>query len=59
MSHPIRILRFMTHQLRLIETAPLPKLDSTTRDRGRHGVSAARAALAAAPTLFELRIEAA
>ncbi len=52
----------MTHQLRLV-TDPTPrtpwKLDPDTRQRGRRGVVAARAALAAAPTLFDLASDAA
>ncbi|MDG2114536.1 MAG: hypothetical protein P8N02_18230 [Actinomycetota bacterium] len=49
----------MTRQLRLIENPTPWKLDTDTRDRGRKGISAARAALAAAPTLFSLDTEAA
>ena len=49
----------MTRQLRLIENPTPWKLDSDTRDRGRRGITAARAALSAAPTLFALDTEAA
>lgn len=44
----------MTQQLRLIENPTPWKLDSDTRLRGRRGVHAARAALASAPTLFDI-----
>ena len=44
----------MTRQLRLIDPATPWKLDTDTRLRGRRGVSAARAALASAPSLFDL-----
>ena len=44
----------MTRQLRLIETSNPWAMDLETRVRGRRGVSAARAALANAPTLFDL-----
>jgi hypothetical protein len=56
----------MTRQLRLIElpitrgsTSGSRKLNNQTRDLGRKGIAAARAALAAAPHLPDIDLDAA
>jgi len=48
MSHPFVILGFMSNQLTLIEFPAGWHLDERTREVGRRGLAAARAALSAA-----------